>query len=238
MRALVALCTGIVLSACQAEPPDPRGIKGAETFLTISATGRADSRPDEAWLQLVVQSVAASASEASRANRVKMDRVTAALRDLGVKADDLQTQNLILQRIDYGREGGSFRADNVVEVKLRDMTKVGQAVTVVTEAGANLLSGPELRVSDHEASNRSAYAAAYRAARARADAYAGAAGLEVKRIIAIYDGGESYAPPPYTRTMSVEQAAPAAPPPPPSAPFNPGVSSVEVRVRVDFALAK
>ena len=112
----------------------------------------------------------------------------------------------------------------------------------MTEAGANLLGGPDLRISDREAASRSAYAAAYRAARARAEAYAGAAGLEIDRILSIQDAGEFGTPIPYSRTtdagMMVEQsAAPvAAPPPPPSAPFSPGVTTQDVRVRVDCAL--
>jgi uncharacterized protein YggE len=117
------------------------------------------------------------------------------------------------------------------------MNRVGDAVALVTEAGANVLSGPDLRVSDREAASRSAYAAAYRAARSRADAYAEAAGLKVRRVLAIYDGGESFVPPPYPRPESMDAvaqtAAPAAPPP---APFSAGVNTSEVRVRVDFAL--
>lgn len=237
MRAL-ALPLVLTLAACGSQEPDPRGVDRDETLLTVAATGRSDTRPDEARLQLGVQSIAASAGEASRANRVKMDRVSAALARLGVKPDDIQTRNLSLQRIDYGEERGRFRAENIVEVRMRDMARVGDAVTLVTEAGANVMSGPDLRVSDREASSRSAYAAAYRAARARAEAYAGAAGLKVQRVLAIYDGGESYAPPPYPRPMSMDAVAQTAAPPPPPASFNPGVNSTEVRVRVDFALAK
>jgi uncharacterized protein YggE len=160
-----------------------------------------------------------------------------------VRPDDLQTRNLSLQRIDYGPERGRFRADNIIEVKMRAMDRVGDAVTAVTEAGANVLSGPELRVSDRESASRSAYAAAYRAARARAEAYSTAAGLKIDRVLGIYDGGESNVPPPYTRhsTMDVSAQSVAPPAPPPavaSAPFNPGINSTEVRVRVDFALAR
>ena len=236
MRALFLLPL-IMLTACDRAPADPRGVDRNETLLTVTATGRADTRPDEARLQLGVQSQAGSAEEASRLNREKMNRVTAALTALGVKPDDLQTRNLSLQRIDYGRERGQFRAENVIEVKLRDMAKVGDAVTAVTTAGANVLSGPELRVSDREGSSRSAYAAAYRAARQRAEAYAGAADLKIERVLGIYDGGEygvpppgPVAPPPVMRTMNAqaEQAAP----------FNPGINSTEVRVRVDFALGQ
>lgn len=241
MRTKLFLLTLPWLAACQ-PAPDPRGVERDETLLSVNASGRADTRPDEARLQLGVQSNAGSAAEASRANRGKMARVTEALAKLGVKPDDIQTRNLTLQRIDYGPERGRFRADNLVEVKLRAMDKVGEAVAAATEAGANLLGGPDLRISDREASSRSAYAAAYRAARQRAEAYAAAADLKIARVLTIQDAGEYGVPIPYARTgnvsamMTEQAAAPVAPPPPPSAPFSPGMSTQEVRVRVDFAL--
>jgi hypothetical protein len=64
-------------------------------------------QPDEARLSLGVQSQGASAAEAARANREKMDRVTRRLPGSGVKGDDLQTRNLSLQRIDYGPSAGA-----------------------------------------------------------------------------------------------------------------------------------
>ncbi len=229
-----------LLAACQPTSPDPRGVEKGETLLTISATGRAEARPNEARLRMGVVSVGPNATEASRLNREKMARVTAALSRLGVKADDLQTQDLSLQRIDYGRERGQFRASNVLEARLTDMARVGEAVTAVTEAGANLLGGPDLRVSDREAANRSAYAAAFKAARSRAEAYGEAAGLKIVRVVNIVDGGEYGIPmpPPIVRTQSMDAAMPVSAPPPPEqgAPFSPGLNRTEVRLRVDFAL--
>jgi len=62
-------------------------------------------------------------------------------------------------------------------------------------------------------------------------------------VLTIQDGGEYGVPQPYARTgnmdaaMVEQSAAPvAAPPPPPSAPFSAGITTQEVRVRVDFAL--
>ena len=234
------------LAACQSSDPDPRGVDRDETLLTVTASGRADATPDEARIQLGVQSLGPNAQEASRANREKMEQVQAALSRLAIKPADIQTRNLSLNRIDFGKDRGRYRADNVVEVRMRDARRVGEAIASATDAGANLLSGPELRISDREQANRSAYAAAYRSARARAEAYAGAAGLKIGRVLAIYDNGEFGPPAPYARTgsyngMAVEQAmaAPASPPPPPSVmPFSPGTSTTEVRVRVDFALTQ
>ncbi|HXH54042.1 MAG TPA: SIMPL domain-containing protein [Sphingomicrobium sp.] len=237
MRAL-ALVPFLFVAACERAAPDPRGVERGETLLTVTASGSADTRPDEARLQLGVQSLAASAGEASRLNREKMQEVTVALQRLGVREQDLQTRNLSLQRIDHGPERGRFRAHNVLEVTMRDMDKVGEAVTMVTEAGANVLSGPDLRVSNRESANRSAYADAYRAARERADAYAQAAGLEVERVLAIYDGGDSGMPIPMPRMVTMDATAQAAAPPPVAAPFSPGMNTSEVRVRVDFALGR
>src|SRR5439155_5047516 len=119
MRSMFVLAPVLSLAACARAPADSRGVDHDETLLTVTATGRADTRPDEAHLQLGVQSQAASAGESSRLNREKMTRVTDALAKLGVKADDLQTRNLTLSRIDYGRERGQFRAYNVIDVKMR-----------------------------------------------------------------------------------------------------------------------
>ncbi len=227
-----------LLAACQ-QAPDPRGVARNETLLTVSATGRAETRPDEARIQLGVQSLGANGGEASRANNDKMARVSAALTGLGIKPEDLQTRNLTLQRIDYGKDRGRFRADNVVEVRMRDTRRVGEAIAAATDAGANLLSGPDLRISDREKANKSAYAAAYRAARSRAEAYADAAGLRIVRVLAIHDNGEAGVPISYSRVgyASDAVAQTAAPPPPESMPFSPGTTTTEVRVRVDFALS-
>jgi len=166
-----------------------------------------------------------------------MARVTTALTRFGIEADDLQTTNLTLNRIDYGKDRGRFQASNNVTVRLKDLSKASEAIVATTEAGANLLSGPSLRVSDAEKASLSAYAAAYKAARARADAYAAAAGLKVDRILAIRDGGQSPGYPIPMDAMADEAMAPppvvqtAAPPP-----FNAGVNTSAVTVRVDFAL--
>ena len=225
----------LTVGACSQAPADPRGVERDEVLLQVVATGRADTRPDEARFTAGVQTNAATAAAASAGNNQVMTRVAAALERLGVKPDDIQTRNITLQRIDYGPERGRFRADNMVEVRIRDIRRAGEAIAATTEAGANVLSGPNLAVSDTETASRSAYAKAYKAARARADAYAGAAGLKVARVLAIRDAGEGHGPQPLymgDANMSVQTAAP---PPPP---IRGGTNRSEVQVRVDFALAQ
>jgi uncharacterized protein len=239
MRSLIpAMVPALALAACSSTAPDPRGVGRDETLVQVSASGRADSRPDEARFTVGVETIAPSARAASAQNSATFNKVAAALQRLGVREDDLQTRSITLSRIDYGPNRGRFQANNLIDVKVRDIKRAGEAIAAIAEAGANVLSGPNLRVSDPENAARSAYAAAYRSARARADAYAEAAGLKVARVLAIRDAGGGPQPRYYEGdAVMAEQAAPppiAAPPPPVQA----GISSREVQIRVDFALVR
>jgi hypothetical protein len=231
----------LALGACSKSAPDPRGVERDEVLVQVSASGRADSRPDEARFTVGVDTIAATSREASARNSATIGKVAAALQRLGVKEDDLQTRSITLSRIDYGPNRGRFQASNLIEIKVRDIKRAGEALAAITDAGANVLSGPNLRVSDPENAGRSAYAAAYRSARARAEAYAEAAGLKVARVLAIRDGGEGAGGGPYpypeeAMSMDVQarSVAPVSAPPP----VQPGVSTRQVQIRVDFALSK
>lgn len=235
MRHVLMLVLAAGAAACS-QPADPRGVRRGEVLLQVAATGRSEVKPDEARFTVGVTTNAATAGAASTGNAAAANRVVAALGRLGVAEDDVQTRSVTLSRIDYGPERGRFRADNLVEVRVREIRQAGAAVGAATEAGGNVVSGPDLRVSRPEAADDAAYAAAYKAARARADAYAAAAGLKVARVLAIRDGGVETAPIGYGYG-AVTEATAASPVSPQSAPpVRAGVDVREVRVRADFAL--
>ena len=223
------------LAACTQAPPDPRGVDRDEALLQVSASGRTETRPDEARFTAGVETKAATAAAATAGNNEAMNRVAAALDRLGVKRDDVQTRQITLSRIDYGPERGRFQASNQIEVRMRNLDRVAEGIAATTEAGANVLSGPRMTISNPEAASRSAYAQAYKAARARADAYAEAAGMKVARVLAVREGGGENTPYSYGDALMSVQAT--APPPVAPPPFRPGMNASEVRVRVDFALA-
>lgn len=224
-----------MLAACGPGRPDPRGVRPGETLLSVSGTGRAESRPDQAIFTAGLENVGGTAAEASARANAAVGRIVAALKGLGIPDKDVQTSALSIARIDYGRDRGRFHAANTITVKVRQVDKAGAAIAAATQAGANVLSGPNLTVSDPEAATLSAHGAAYRAARAKADAYAKAAGMHVARVIAITDGGEGGAMP----TMQAEEMDRAYAPPPPivAAPVMAGTNATTITARVDFALA-
>ncbi len=237
MRSFFVVAPSLLfLAACDRPAADPRGVDRDEVLVQIHATGRSDTRPDEARFTAGVQTIEATAAAASERNNRVINAVVEALGRLGVDRQDVQSRQVSLSRIDYGRDRGRFQANNMIEVRVRNVEQVGRAIAATTDAGANVVSGPDLRISDPNSANRSAYANAYRAARQRAEAYAEAADLRVARVLAIRDSGAGGEPRPYPYA-----AAEAAPPPvvrteEPAVPI--GLTTSQVAVRVDFALAK
>jgi uncharacterized protein len=241
MRLLVPVAILLALTACGRGKPDPRGLDRDETLLSLSASGEAESVPDEAGIEVGVESFAGSAQAASAAVAKKGEAIAAALAKFDVAAKDIQTRNLSVNRVTYGKYKGQFQAYNTLAVRLRNVAKAGEAVAAATDAGANVLSGPSLRIADPEKANRGAYIAAYKAARTRAEAYAEAAGMTISRVLTIRDGGQFGGGPIAYGEMAADAAMRTVAPPPTismaAAPtIRPGTNLVQVNVQVDFAL--
>lgn len=242
-----SLLAAIALGACSYAPTDERGLAHGETLLSVSATGQADTTPDEAQFQAGMESFGTSAKAASEANAAAIEEVIAALRALDIPDADIQTRTVGITRIRWGDRKGQYQASNVVNVTIRDIAQAGAAVTSVSEAGANILSGPDLRLADPEAAANTAYTAAYAAARARAQAYADAADMEISRVLYIRDAGGVQGGRYFAGAQAIElESSPAMPPPvsaqprPESANFRntvmAGQTSSTATVQVDFAL--
>lgn len=247
---LLALLSVSLLASCGGGTESSRGVSREETLLSVSAAGHAESRPDKAEFQAGIETWARSAQEASAANGKKIDEIVAALKGAGVPEKDIQSRAVSINRIDWGNRKGQFQAMNLVNGTVRDASRANEAVAAATEAGANIVSGPNLSMTDPEATANLAYADAYRAARKRAEAYAGAAAMEVSRVLYIRDAGGSQGNT-YFRAADAtaveaaaprnQQAVPVAPPPPPpvvggSSRMMIGTTNSDVFIQVDFAL--
>lgn len=247
MKRIVLLSTALpLLAACTQEDEGTRGVTHEETLLSVSASGEAETVPDQAKFEAGINAWAKSAGAASESANNAIAKVVAALTALGIEERDIQTRAVGVNRVEWGDRKGQYQASNIVVVTVRDVEKTGAAVTAVTEAGANVVSGPNLRMSDPEAAANGAYAAAYKAARARAEAYAEAAGMEISRVLYIRDAGGSQG------NRYFQGAIPTAPPPPVAPPaiaayprpesmdatgaVMTGQTTSSVTVQVDFAL--
>ncbi len=121
--------------------------------VTVSGQGEIVVTPDLAYIDLGVQTKAVDATKAQQENAKLMTTVIDALKKQGIKAEDIKTTNYsIYQTYDYksnGERGDAYYVvNNTVNVKILDVTKVGNVIDAATLAGANSVNSIRFTVKD------------------------------------------------------------------------------------------
>lgn len=165
------------------------------TTLSLSATSEVRAAPDMAEIGAGVITQATEAGAALSANSERMNRVVAALKKAGVESRDIQTTGLNVQpQFRYAENQPpqlvGFQATNRVQVVVRKLAATGPIIDALVKEGANQIDGPTFRMANPEPLTDKARAEAVKIAKTRADLYASAAGLKVKRIRSISEGAE------------------------------------------------
>ena len=175
-------------SAAAQNPASPPALSG--TRLDIAAAGEVTRVPDIVRVTAGVATQAPTAAEALRQNAALMARVRAALARAGIADRDIQTQSLALSAIyrqgDYAREQiTGYRASNNLIIRFRDVGGAGPVLDALVAAGVNEIRGPMLAFDNPEAARDEARAIAIATARTRAELYAQALGMRVKRVVSV-----------------------------------------------------
>lgn len=166
--------------------------------ISVSADATIKAKPDLATFSFGVSTDGASSSQALTANSVIMRRVIIAIKKQGVAARDIQTQNVnVYPKTDsYGNTTG-YSASNTVSVDLREVLKSGRLITRVTDAGANLESGPTFSLEKTDLTYEKALNEALDKAQAKAASMAKHTGLSLGKPAAIKEGTSVSAGPVY-----------------------------------------
>ncbi len=225
----------LVLAAHQADAQTVAQPVISGTRLDVSAEGAITRAPDIAMISAGVVTQALTASAAMQENASRMSATVAALKAAGVADRDIQTASLSLSpQYRYAEnkapEITGYQASNQVSVRFRDIKRAGRILDTLVAQGANQINGPVFSVEKADAAIDEARVAAIKTARARADLYAQAAGLRVKRIVSISES-QGYAPPPYPMPVMMARAEKAA-----DTAIEPGEQKLSVNVSVSFEL--
>ncbi|WP_425230788.1 SIMPL domain-containing protein [Sphingomonas sp.] len=193
MRPTLTLTALALMAAPAAAQTAAPADVAAGTTLDISATGKVSRVPDVATIRagVVAQAPAAAAALADQAGR--MARVLAALRRAGIAPRDIATAQVGLQpQYRYADNQPpavtGYQATNSVAIRFHDIARAGPILDALVAAGANQIDGPDLSVDQPDAALDEARTQAMATARGRADLYARAAGLHVRRIVSIGEG--------------------------------------------------
>jgi uncharacterized protein YggE len=205
------------------------------TLVSVSASGEAKRVPDVATLSAGVVTQATDANEALRANAAQMNRLMEAVREAGIAERDIRTSDLGVspqyRRADgEAREISGYEARNTVNLTVRDIDDLGSVIDALVAAGANQVHGPNFQIGEPDEAYDEARRAALDAARARANLYADALDLRVRRIVSISEGG-GFMPRPMAMGMRAMDAVAASP-------VSPGESTLSVNLDVVFELGR
>jgi uncharacterized protein len=231
--AALAACA-VIPSMAEAQAQFQQVING--TRLDVQARGESKQVPDIAVVSAGVVTQSADAQSAMRDNANRMAKVIAALKAAGIAEKDIQTTSVNLSpQYRYANNEvpviTGYQANNTVNVRFRDIGKSGAVLDALVRQGANQINGPSLMIDNPEAAQDSARVSAMKAARTRADLYAKAAGLTVKRIVSISEAIEySGGPVPMMARGAVMEVAEA------KTSIAPGEQSVGVTLSVVFEL--
>ena len=202
--------------------------------LTLSAEGRSLRAPDVAEMSGGVITSAPTAAAAMAENATRMSAVVAAVRRAGIAERDIQTAGISLEP-QYKYEQNrppvltGYQATNTVNLRVRKLADAGRLIDALVATGANQISGPNFRVDDSSAALDEARQQAVTIATARANLYAKAAGVRIKRILSISEsGGEQPRPQPMMMMRAKAEGA--------STPVSPGEVTLSITVNMSFEI--
>ena len=230
----ILMLAAVSLVGCQASST-PASVSNPQTGISVTGEGKVTVTPDIANIQLGIQAQAQTVADAqAQATKARND-LMAALKANGVADQDIQTQYYNVQQItnwDNNKQQQiitGYQVSNVVNVKVRDITKAGSVIDAVTAAGGDLtrVNSIQFSLNDPTTSIDKAREKAMADANDTATQLAKFAGVKLGKPISI---SESSSTPPYP-VYAKDAAASSS-----STPISAGTLDITLDVQVLYAI--
>ncbi|GMV23961.1 MAG: hypothetical protein AMXMBFR57_39100 [Acidimicrobiia bacterium] len=200
-RTLLALILVAVASSAAAQtPPTPPAQPTSPTsssFVVARGTATITLAPDQAWLNLSVQTRDPKGPEARRLAATAMTSVMATLKSTGLAADAIKTIGYSLNP-DYEYPNGrqrlrGFVVNNQLQIRIDDIDKVADVIDAATSltlpaSSSVSVGGLRFDVKSRKAAERDALRMAVEDALASARAMAEGARSTIGRVLVITEG--------------------------------------------------
>lgn len=169
--------------------------------ITVSGTGEVFTKPDLALITFSVKNEAKSVSEAMTENTKNMNNVIGFLKEKGIEEKDLKTVTFnvypryewhqITKNYSYRPEGErvlvGYEVIQSLEVKIRDMEKIGEIIEGVTKKGANLAGNLQFTVDNQDEFKKQARKEAIRKAKAKAEELTSQLGVKLGNVSSFHE---------------------------------------------------
>ncbi len=233
---ILALIAPLQPASAQTEPARPV-VLANETIVRVQGEGAATGQPARMQISIGVETTAATAAEALDANNRKLAPVVATLKEQGIAASDIQTTELDVSPQYADRRNSNenriigFTATNRVRVTSGDLENAGTLVSLLFDAGANSISGPDFMVAEDQVGplTRAAETDALMDAREQAENVAAALGMQVSRVLLVSDSEVDFSNGSGLIVVTGSRLVSTTP-------IEPGEISVTANYNVEFAL--
>lgn len=207
-----------------------------ENTITISEKGTVYVKPDLAITAASVVTEKTTVEAAMAENTAKMNAVIEAMKEEGIEEKDLKTAAFsIYPRYEWQEKTQFYPAGRRVlagyevrqslEIKIRDMEKIGQIIERAAGAGANQLSDLQFTVDDQDKVKKEAREQAIEKAKSKAKELASQLGVSLIRISNFSEYGASPIYYGLERAVAEESAAPQ---------IEVGENKIEVTVSITY----
>ncbi len=224
---------GLVIVGLAAMNPAFAG-DDARRSIRVQGTGGIDARPDQAVILAAVVDQQARAGAALEANSQEMRRVLQKLGEFAVAEADIRTRNFSVTPIFERRQSGTatpriigYRVVNQIEVKVRELARLGAMLDALVAAGADRTDGIRFSIKEPAPLADKARRRAMADARRKAELYAEAAGVGVGRVLEIAEQGVSVPRPRLLQATEMRARA---------VPISPGEQRVSATVTVVYEI--
>ena len=204
---------------------------------SVSGTGKVYAKADIANISLGFKTeTKATAAEAATDSSNKMNAIIAAVKILGVDDKDIQTSNYSLNPVynwtqDKGQQLTGYEVDQTLDLKIRDLTKIGDIIAKGTENGANQIGGISFTIDDETALKDQARALAIKNAEDKANLIAKQSGMKLGAVKDVQETQSNSGIVPMYATAKMDLAAGSAAPVP-----APTIATGQNEIQVDVNL--
>ena len=165
----------------------------ADTKISVNGNGEVRVSADTAVISLGVNAQDKDVLKAQQKVNETIAAIRKALTEAGVKEENINTDYMNIYAIyDYRddlEQVVAYNANSSLAIRVTDMETVGNVIDLCFAAGANTLNGINFSASDTEEAKAEAMKRAVADAKKKAEILAEAAGLKIKGIEEINEGG-------------------------------------------------
>ncbi len=176
----------------------------SKNTITVSATGEVYARPDLAMISFSVVTEGETADATMKENSQKMNVIIEVIKNRGVEAKDLKTTNFsITPRYEWHKNGKTYAeyqptgervlagydVQQTLEVKIRDLDKIGDVIRAATVAGSNQMGGLQFTIDKQDEFVNQARQDAIKKAKVKAKELASQLNVDLGKIINFSEGG-------------------------------------------------